>query len=98
MKRILVSPAIIFQLLFIQFSSFSQDRNLPGPIRPTIAAGVRDIEVWNTFRTGRNYFYNRLDQRAEFEFGITDKLQSSVYLNMSHIGQAAHLDIKWRSN
>src|ERR1044071_8651244 len=94
MKRIFLSRAIIFQLLIINFSSFSQDRNFAWAYQTnTLPAGVRDIEVWNTLRTGRNYFYNRLDQRLEFEFGITDKLQSSVYLNMSHIGQAAHLDI-----
>lgn len=43
-----------------------------------------DIEFWNTLHSGRDYFYNRLDQRLEFEYGVTDKFQSAIYLNASH--------------
>ena len=85
--------AFIIQLLIFSFTSSSQDRNFAWTYQTnTLPKGVRDLEVWNTLRSGRNYFYNRLDQRVEFEFGITDKLQSSIYLNTSHISQAVHLD------
>ncbi|MFA6467312.1 MAG: DUF6662 family protein [Bacteroidota bacterium] len=43
--------------------------------------GAREIELWNTDRRGRAYFYRRLDQRIEYEFGVTDNLMSAVYLN-----------------
>ena len=49
----------------------------------TLPRGNRDLEGWITYRTGRNYFFNRLDTRLEFETGLTDKLQTSVYLNLS---------------
>ena len=58
----------------------------------TLAKGTKDVEVWNTYRAGRQYFYNRLDQRMEFEVGLTDKLQTSVYLNVEHSAEGAHLD------
>ena len=51
----------------------------------TLAKGAVDIESWATFRTGRSYFYNRLDTRLEFETGLTDKLQSAFYFNASHM-------------
>ncbi|MBK5285367.1 MAG: hypothetical protein JJE25_08170, partial [Bacteroidia bacterium] len=92
MKKTNIFLLLIFSV--IGFNAPAQDRNFAWTYQTnTLPAGVRDVEIWNTLRSGRNYFYNRLDQRVEFEFGITDKLQSSVYLNMSHIGQAAHLDI-----
>ncbi|MFZ4618920.1 MAG: hypothetical protein ACOYNS_00060 [Bacteroidota bacterium] len=46
-----------------------------------LPAGVREIELWTTDRRGRGYFYHRLDQRIEFEFGVTDNLMSAFYLN-----------------
>lgn len=45
--------------------------------------GAREIELWNTDRRGRSYFYRRLDQRIEYEFGVTDRLMSALYLNYS---------------
>jgi hypothetical protein len=46
-----------------------------------LSPGVREVEVWNTFRYGRSSFYRRLDQRIEFEFGVMDRFMSSLYLN-----------------
>jgi len=43
--------------------------------------GVRELEIWNTYRRDRSYFYRRLDQRVEFEFGLGGNLQTSLYLN-----------------
>ena len=45
--------------------------------------GNREIEVWNTFRTGKSYFFRRIDQRVEYEFGVSRDLMSAVYLNYS---------------
>jgi hypothetical protein len=58
----------------------------------TLPKGAKDIEMWNTFKVGRNYFYNRLDQRIELEVGLTDKLQTSVYINTEHTAEGAHKD------
>lgn len=45
--------------------------------------GARELELWNTYRTDRGYFYRRLDQRMEFEFGLGHNLMSALYLNTS---------------
>lgn len=43
--------------------------------------GTKEIEIWNTSRRGRGYFYRRLDQRVEYEFGLGSNLMSAFYLN-----------------
>jgi hypothetical protein len=48
-----------------------------------LRAGGREIEPWSTFRLGRDDFYSRLDTRLEAELGISDRLQTSIYLNLS---------------
>ncbi len=47
--------------------------------------GQRELEFWTTWRTGRADYYSRFDHRAEFEFGVTDRLMTSVYLNWEKI-------------
>ena len=46
-----------------------------------LPAGARELELWSTFRSGRTSFYSRLDQRAEFEVGLSDRLMTAFYLN-----------------
>ncbi len=43
--------------------------------------GNYDLEIWNTYRFGRDDYYARLQQRFEFEFGVTNRLQTAFYLN-----------------
>jgi len=75
----------------------SQDRHFARTYQSiTLPKGVKDLEVWNTWRSGRNYFYRRLDQRIEFELGLTDKLQTAFYFNASHIAAASYIDIDGR--
>lgn len=45
----------------------------------------REIEIWNTFRTGKKEFSNRLDTRAEFETGLGSNVQTSFYINYTSI-------------
>jgi hypothetical protein len=52
-----------------------------GVLRP----GGREIEPWSTFRLGRSDFYSRLDTRLEAELGLTDRLQTSLYLNLEAV-------------
>ena len=64
---------------------FAQDRVFTytyqtGVLNP----GQREIEVWNTMRSGSEGFYRALDSRIEFEFGLAKKLQTAFYLNMSN--------------
>ncbi len=53
----------------------------------TLAAGDVELETWTTFKIGRERFYNRYDQRLELEWGITDRLQAALYLNLSAYAQ-----------
>jgi hypothetical protein len=43
--------------------------------------GAREIELWNTYRSDKGYFYRRMDQRVEYEFGVANNLMGSFYLN-----------------
>ena len=47
--------------------------------------GDREIEPWSTFRMGRADFYNRLDNRLEFEMGVVKGLQTALYFNWSSV-------------
>jgi hypothetical protein len=46
-----------------------------------LPAGANEVEIWNTARIGKSDYYYGLDQRLEFETGLTDRLQASLYLN-----------------
>ncbi len=83
----------VFSICIGSFSIHAQDRMFVRTYQSlTLAKGAKDLELWSTYRTGRQYFYNRLDQRLELEVGLTDKLQTSVYLNVEHSAEGAHLD------
>lgn len=80
-------------LVFSFFSINAQDRQFARTYQSnTLQKGSVDLEVWSTYRTGREYFYKRIDSRIEFEVGLTDKLQTSIYLNTSHSAFGASLD------
>lgn len=49
----------------------------------TLGAGEREIEPWTTLRLGRTEYYRAIDNRLELEFGITDRLMTAWYLNLS---------------
>ena len=45
--------------------------------------GLFELEPWTTVRAGRDNFFVELDHRLEFEFGLTRRLQTAIYLNFS---------------
>ncbi len=49
--------------------------------------GAREFELWSTHRFGRHNFYSRFDHRAEFEFGLTNRLMTAFYLNWHNIAE-----------
>jgi hypothetical protein len=51
----------------------------------TLPKGAKEIEIWTTPRIGRDDFYSRFDNRAEFEVGVTDRLMTALYLNFTSI-------------
>jgi hypothetical protein len=89
MKRVfLLSLIVLFSI-----EVYAQDRQFVYTYQSlTLPKGAKDLEVWNTYRTGRKYLYNRVDQRIELEVGLTDKLQTSVYLNSESKTFQSHYD------
>lgn len=53
--------------------------------------GQKELEVWTTYRTGRDDYYRRMDMRLEFEVGLGKRLQTAFYLNYKGKA-AAHLE------
>ena len=79
----------VFALL-IAFSGISniviaQDRHFSWTYESTtLPKGSIDIEPWVTYYTGKEDFYNKYESRIEFETGLTNKLQTALYLNAKH--------------
>lgn len=79
MRKIIVLIAV---LGFMQ--TYAQDRLFTYTYQSTVLnKGQKEIELWNTFRTGREDFYSRLDNRTEFEVGLSNRLQTAFYLNLT---------------
>lgn len=49
-------------------------------------------QPWTTARLGRDEFYRRLDERLEFEIGLTERLQTALYINFTAKGQGPASD------
>ncbi len=52
-----------------------------------LGAGEVEIEPWTTWRSGREEYYSRFDNRLEFEYGVTNRLQWAWYFNTSAIAR-----------
>lgn len=46
-------------------------------------AGEKDLEIYTFYQFGRDTFYSALKQQIEFETGLGDGVQTSVYLNFA---------------
>lgn len=55
----------------------------------TLAAGRLELELWNTVRVGQEAYFVGTDHRLEFEMGLTDRLQTAVYLNGSSVARGS---------
>ncbi len=84
MKKItfllLVSP------FFLEISTaFAQDRVFAYTYQSNVLnKGQKELEVWNTLRSGREDFYRGIDNRAEFEIGLGSRVQTAFYLNFTN--------------
>jgi hypothetical protein len=52
-----------------------------------LAPGHVELEPWTTVRVGREDFYSRIENRLEFELGLSERLQTSLYLNTAATAQ-----------
>ncbi len=49
-----------------------------------LAPGAKELEVYNTWRAGREDYFSALDHRLSFEVGVADHLMTAFYLNMTN--------------
>jgi len=83
-KSLLSKNLVLFIFMCLPFLSNAQDRLFTYTYQSTVLnKGQRELEVWNTLRTGRDDFYARLDHRTEFEIGLGGRLQTAFYLNLT---------------
>jgi len=84
MKRIIILFAIL------NFNTiYGQDRLFTYTYQSNVLSkGQKELEIWNTLRSGRDDYYSRFDNRSEFEIGLGSKLQTSFYLNLTSITSA----------
>jgi hypothetical protein len=62
----------------------AQDRIFTYTYQSTVLfKGQRELESWNTVRTGRDNYYVRYDNRTEYEVGLGSNLQTAFYLNLT---------------
>ena len=62
----------------------AQDRLFTYTYQSTVLfKGQRELESWNTVRTGRDNYYVRYDNRTEYEVGLGNNLQTAFYLNLT---------------
>ncbi len=68
---------------------FNYESNNLGP-------GERDLETYTWYQFGRDYFYSAMNQSIEFEAGLDEGVQSSLYVNFTQRfadqGNGAQLD------
>lgn len=85
-------PLILFLMLFIP-------NNLKADKKPfarsytsyTLPARAFELEVWQTGILGKGMGnYSRWKPRIEFEYGITDRLTGSMYLNFNQINSSGN--------
>jgi hypothetical protein len=81
---------LVFAILLLATEAGASERRFAYTYQSNVLhAGGREIEPWNTFRIGRSDHYSRLDTRLEAEMGVTDRLQTSIYLNLKSLSEDA---------
>jgi hypothetical protein len=90
MKKSLKIIVLLVPMLAIVLISNAQDRLFTYTYQSAVLnKGQREIEVWNTFRTGKADYFSALDNRTEFEIGLGKNLQTAFYLNLSTLTSTA---------
>ena len=84
MKKTMKLMAVVIAFFGVENNITAQDRLFTYTYQSGVLnSGQREIEVWNTFRTGRTDYFARLDNRTEFEIGLGKNLQTAFYLNLT---------------
>lgn len=85
MKKLLIVTALIL----IAGITYSDDRKFTYTYESTtLTKNESDLEVWTTYKGGRENFYSAFENRMEYEVGLTNKLQTAFYMNFKNVTQA----------
>jgi hypothetical protein len=85
---------IVILLTFLNFNTiYGQDRLFTYTYQSNVLSkGQKELEIWNTLRSGRNDYYSRFDNRSEFEIGLGSRLQTAFYLNLTSITSSTDIN------
>jgi hypothetical protein len=50
-----------------------------------LPVATRELELWTTWRNGRERYYSAFDHRLELEIGLTERLMTAFYLNFGAV-------------
>jgi hypothetical protein len=77
----------ILIILFLSSSAHANERKFTYVYQSSILEmDSKELEVWSTPRLGKdNGYYAGLDNRLEFEVGLSKHLQSAFYINFSNV-------------
>lgn len=80
---------IVFLILLSAINIYSNERKFGYIYQSSVLGkGNRELEIWTTARIGKNIpYYARTEHRVEFEWGITNKLQTAFYVNFRNTSQ-----------
>lgn len=77
-------PVALLASAFLSSVAAANERHLTYTYESNVLPqGAKELEVWSTARFGRHGYFARFDHRLEFEVGLTNRLQTSIYLNLS---------------
>jgi len=92
MRSVNVFEALAVLALLAADASASERRFTYTYESTVLAPGERELEPWTTWRAGRDGYYSAFDERLEFEVGLTERLQTSLYLNFGAVTAGAARD------
>ena len=78
---------ILFSLFFSFRTNYANERKFTYVYQSIIMEmNSKELEIWSTPRLGKNNgYFAALDNRVEFEVGLTKHLQSAFYINFSNV-------------
>src|SRR6478609_9931336 len=87
-RPLLLTALLATAALGVSAPAGATDRHFTYTYESGVLAPVHvEVEPWTTFRIGREDFYSAIDNRLEFELGLTERLQTSLYFNTSATAQ-----------
>lgn len=84
MKRSLITiAALVLTILLLNNNAFADRKYFARSyMANTLPQRAMELEIWNTMRIGKtDGYYYRMQPRFEIEYGATDRLTTSLYMN-----------------